>query len=256
MMMRWAPRGLRGPLIGAGLLGALALVWMLWGHPAVVIAIPKDAVQAEIDRRLPIEGERLMVSWRVNDAVIDFTSDGRVAIVADVRGQFLGRSVSARADASGRPIYRDGAFYVGDFTLDKTPQLLGADLKEGDRSRAEVLREKVLSTLHIDPVAAGVWFAEHKAELASAMTAAAQEKLRATLAARPVYRLKETDLKQALARLALRDVAVKDDVLLLTLDWATAAERAAGWGLAAVIAIVAALIAAFGVSVGSTRSGP
>jgi hypothetical protein len=247
------------------LLGVLSLCLLGYGlmHPTVTIRLSRDEVQRRIDERLPLEGSRFGVAYSVGRAAVDLRKDGRIGVDADVSANALNRRADLLLAGNGELAYRDGAFYIVGFKVTgAAPRAVDEPLADEDpapkgRLSALVdglgLRDRGAKALEASGIKDGAAFLVARKD---AVVATVRERGAAMLAeaveSRPVYRLKDTDVRQSLARLALRDVRVEDGALAIDLNVMHAALRV----LLYAAALLLGLGAAAGALVALGRGGP
>jgi hypothetical protein len=226
--------------------GVLALLTLIFGaylltHPAIEVRISRDVVQAKIDDKLPLHGEKRGFHYTIRNAVVDLRPDGRVGMISDVDVVFLLYAMTARVAGSGVPIYRDGSFYLAGFAFDQAPTI-DSKMSAADRERFGTARNRVLGALRLDPERVDAFIQEHKAEIVDRLTWAGETEMHSYLDRRAIYTLRPDSVRQSLARLALQSLRVERDELVVILDPMTAVERGLAYLIAAGLGLVLAAI--------------
>jgi len=234
-------------LLGAG---ALGLIGYGIAHPTVTIRIAQDDLQRRVDARLPIEGSRVGVAYEVTRALVTLRPEGRIGVEADVTASALNRRADMTLAGSGVLVYRNGAFFLDAFKVEQAiPRAVDEALVEEDPAPngrlAEAigrigLKDRAAKALETAGVKDGAAFLTARKE---AVVAAAKEKggamLAETLQTHPVYRLKDSDMRQSLAKVALQDARVEDGAVVVELN----VMRLAGWivlyGVALLLCVLA-----------------
>lgn len=218
------------------LFGAVLLIF-----PTADIRIGVATIQEAIDKRLPLNGDKLGVSYRVDTAAIEAPGDERLRVKAEIEASAFGREVDLEGDGSGLLNYRDGEFFVEAFILHD----------------ARVIRDEGSPPGMLRRLIEGSDFASKAADkIRREAIEIASPRIAGLLAERPVYRLRD-DLAQTLLRASLVSVKVEGGALVVRLDTLAAAGRllliAGVWLLSAVLAV--SLVLTMFLGLGSGRDG-
>lgn len=238
------------PAIPGILAGALLAYGLM--HPTVTVRLDRDEVQRRVDARLPLEGTKLGVAYSVTRADVELRPDGRVGVSADVTASALNRHADLSLGGSAAVAYLDGAFYLRAFKVERAvPRAVDEPLAEDDPApqgriagaiQALGLRDRAAKALEASGIKDGAAFLVARKD---AVVATAKDRAGAMLADamedRPVYRLKENDVRQSLAKLALQDVRVEDRQLVLDLNVMRPLFRVFLYGLAILLGLAAAI---------------
>ena len=211
--------------IAAGVAG-LPVFWLL-SDTTIGIRIPQSAVQQEIDRKLPVEGARGSLHYQVREARVDFRAGGRIGLSVVLHADMGQRQAVGYLTGSAVLSYVDGAFFLHDFQAD--PQQLDIQVtgpSKPDPGPWDTLVSKANGLLdRVDPDdRRRDLFDAGEAELTARIKVAIIDFLRIILDRLPVYRLKDGDTRQELAKLVLRGVRSEPSFLYVTLDLGTGAE--------------------------------
>lgn len=221
----------------------LAIAGFLVANPTLTIRIPQQRIQEEVDRRMPLSGRKLAISYQVSDARAELQGE-RIGLSAVVKASALRREIDVSFAGDGILAYRDGGFYLRDFNVAKVDLLRTV---ESPRDRGTIA--KALEKLGVEN---GDAFLQGRKDLIlERAKEAAADLVRSTLDRRPVYVMPKDGIKANLARLALRDVKVEGTDIVATLDVVSAIARLLLWALVAVVAVLAAA----GIFLGAARSG-
>lgn len=173
--------------IGALLLGSVAY-WYFSGQE-YAIRISQQQIDAKLSEKLPFTKTYLSIfQLTLDNPRVELLADsGRIRAGLDLtlnvkingREKPLGGAVDASAHL--KYVASEGQFYLADPVIE---QLSIQGLPEKYRDKARAVTELALTE----------YYKKH-----------------------PVYRLKPGDVKQAAAKLVLRDVAVENDALVITL---------------------------------------
>lgn len=204
------PRGI-SPFVWVTLiLGAIAAgLYFYFAQNGLRISIGKDALQTRIDQRMPFIGVRGPLHYSLNTALLDLRADGRVGVDAGIGLQVLNRTVEARVTGSGRLEYRDGDFFLYEIAVEDVA-LAEAQPGAAPDPRAR-LRQILESKLRNVASGALRQLEEELRKHGGAVLGAALDRY-------PVYRLKQEDHKQALAKMVLDKIEVRDQTLIVTLS--------------------------------------
>ena len=196
-------------VIGA-LIAALSLLALV-AFKGVDVSISQAEVQALILKRLPFDGKKLQVSYRVDGVSVGFLPDGRVDIVLSARLSTAGRAAEVEASGRATPVYRAGKVYLDEFEIVSVAvhKVTGEVNREGPLSKLAEAGRKALEKV-LDKEAGAALFEAVREDLARAVVGKVFEII-------PVYELKPTDLKHSAALLLLQSVHVADGVMVLTL---------------------------------------
>ncbi len=216
--------------LGLGLLVLLAFAGLAYAvmHPTVTVRLSREEVQAKVDAKLPLRVTKLGVAYDVSRAVVDLRPDGRVAVDADVDASALNRTAKVALVGSGALAYRDGEFFLTGFKVERAvPRAVDPSLADEARPQGRLgaaiealaLKDRAAKALEAAGAEDGAAFLTARKDAVVAMAKAKGEGMLAdALERRPVYRLKEDDVRQSLAKLALRDVRVEDGQLVAELN--------------------------------------
>jgi hypothetical protein len=234
-------------LLTIGLIAALAV------PKAFDVRLSEETVQAAIDKALPFDGSKVGIDYSVSKATASLREDGRIAMTVDVTGKALHSEIAATMTGSGKIIYRDGSFYLAEFEAEGI-NVTSTTVSDQDRTMAVGAAKAVANRLKLKPetqkmiaekakaVATGAPGDEGDAMTKTMTTLRDKAKdgavatVRHVLDSHPVYTLKETDIKQQFARLAISTVSVEKDTLVVTISPWDAVAKIVGYGLIAILA--------------------
>ncbi len=173
----------------------------------LTIPIAKSALQARVDARLPVIGARGPLNYSVNSAILDLRPDGRIAVEAAIGLRVLDRAAEARVLGSGLLEYKDGDFFLRNIAIEDVAL---AEVQTGAKTGTGL--GQILNAQLRNVVAVAMRQVEDELRKRGGAV------LGAVLDSYPVYRLKQEDHKQALARLVLEKIEVRDQTLVATLN--------------------------------------
>lgn len=140
------------------------------------VVIPKATIQDMLDKKFPIEKTTLLVKVKMSEPKVYFKS-GNIGIIIKYWADALGKEMDGIVDVNTRVRYDNRSFYLSNV---ETPMISMND-KEIDQD--------------------------------GKVTKAILSILRNYLENYPVYKLKQSDVKQNLAKLLLKDITVEDESL-------------------------------------------
>ncbi|ARN82346.1 hypothetical protein B1812_16040 [Methylocystis bryophila] len=188
-----------------------------------------------LDKDLPLKGPAAEIVSSLQARMVNVTiAEGRVDIAALLQGKLvIGPTFSLLASLRGKPLYEDGAFYfepedvrLEKFSLGEEGKLAGALAglaRLAGPGAAELLDKK-------------------RRELEGAAKGLAENAIKAELARRPFYRLKD-DAKAELLRATLDTLAVEGDKLVIRFTLWRATPWAALGGAALLGGLVGVILA-------------
>lgn len=187
-------------IIFAGLCGS--------GASAFEIVIGADELQRRVDERLPYQGHRHAIAYSVTRVATQLRDDEKIGVDADIDFRFLGEAAQLRVAGAGKLDYRDGAFFLRQFSLDSAVFKPQAETEKPSRSPLGAFLARQTQRLRSQ----GLQQFEREAR------AEAQSLLGAALERYPVYKLKDADPRQRAAKMLLRKIQVRNQTLVVTLD--------------------------------------
>lgn len=140
------------------------------------IVIPKATIQDMLDKKFPIEKVTLLVRVTMSEPKIYF-KNGNIGIIIKYWADALGKEVDGIVDVNTHVRYDNGSFYLSNIEI----PMISMNDKEVDQD--DKVSKVILSIL------------------------------RNYLETYPVYKLKQTDFKQNLAKLLLKDITVESESL-------------------------------------------
>jgi hypothetical protein len=140
------------------------------------IVIPRDTIQSAIDKKFPFDRSMIVMRITLMEPKIYF-KETNIGINLRYWGSYLEKEIEGKIDLNGHIRYEKGAFYMDSL------QLVEATLNEKEFS-SDGKFQKILVNL-----------------------------IKNYLECFPLYKLKQSDIKQNLARLLLRDISVDGDSL-------------------------------------------
>ncbi len=203
---------------GLALLGYAAL------DRKVTVRLSRETVQQRVDAELPIKGTAAGVDYEVTRAHVTLRPDARIEVDADVSATALGQSARANVVGSGVLVYRDGAFHLSAFRVERASAEAGDPTPEAGWSLAGLVGAASLvgqagGMLEGTRLGGAAAFLGEKAGAAAGyVREKGGELLAGALERFPVHRLDGPDRKSRLAKLVLDDVRVEDGYLVATLD--------------------------------------
>lgn len=224
----FAVYGARGayPVVAAivlSLAGAVVLAYAALNRK-VTVRLSRENVQERVDAELPIKGSAAGVDYEVTRAHVSLRPDARIEVDADVSATALGQSGRANLVGSGVLVYRDGAFHLSAFRVERASAEAGDPTPEAGWSLAGLVGAASLvgqagGMLEGTRLGGAAAFLGEKAGAAAGYVKdKGGEMLAGALERFPVYRLDGSDRKSRLAKLVLGDVRVEDGYLVATLD--------------------------------------
>ena len=191
--------------IACGLLGLVAVaggLWSAFGTNRIVLT--QAQIQERVNRQLPRDVKGVTVE-RTTVTV----ADDRIALRVEVRATAFNRSVAAIASARGTPRYdaeKGEMFFDPDDVTVETVSLGGDDAA----GHAERLGSRLGGRI-------GDAVRKNLPRLEGAADKLMAAGVKAYLAARPVYRIKD-DLKGVVLKAALREVAIEGSTIAITVS--------------------------------------
>lgn len=168
-------------LILLGLLLASGLASAL----SYTMEISKSEIQQRLAAQMPLKAKKLLVKVVLTNPVVDLLKDGnRIGVAADFEARLPGLKGKGRVNIAGDLSYDAEK---GEFFLHR-PEIVSFDVDKLPDQYAEDLRRIVQSV-------AAKALEDH-----------------------PIYKLRDDDVKQRLAKAMLRSVAVKDEKLVVVLS--------------------------------------
>lgn len=205
------------------LAGAVVLAYAALNR-TVTVRLSRDTVQERVDAELPIKGSAAGVDYEIPRAHVSLRPDARIEVDADVSARALGQSALTNLVGSGVLVYREGAFHLTDFRVERMTAKVADPTPEAGWSLAGLVDAATLAG-QAGGMLEGTRFAGAAAFIGGKADAAAGyvkekggEMLAGTLERIPVYRLDGTDRRQRLAKLVLGDVRVEDGHLVAALN--------------------------------------
>jgi hypothetical protein len=144
------------------------------------IVIPKSKIQKMIDKKFPIQEDKIITSITIDTPVVYFKGQN-VGLISSYNGFFLDKDVKGIVDFNGQVIYNkdDGSFYLSNFNL------VNFTANKEDLSNDEALRSLISKLMN------------------------------KYLENYPIYRLDRSKFKEKIAKLLIKDVQTKDENLIL-----------------------------------------
>lgn len=140
------------------------------------IVIPKTTIQDAMDKKFPVEKTTLLAKVKLTDPTFYFV-DSSLGIILKFWADALGKEMIGMVDVNTQVRYDNGSFYLSKLEIPK----IYIDEKEVDQDGKVA---KIILSI-----------------------------LRNYIEKYPVYKLKQTDFKQNLAKLLLKDITVDGDSL-------------------------------------------
>jgi hypothetical protein len=171
----------RIPWLGVILLAA-TLSNVACGYRADV-KVSREKIQNLIEKKFPIEKDAVLAKLSLHSPKVLFHGGSQIGMRLQYDAALLGKHALGEIAFHGPPVYKpeEGAFYLSALTIDEFT------INDDSLSHKEKLRDRVSSVL--DKVIPHV----------------------------PLYRLRQQDFKQKLAKLLLKQVRVGDEDLVLTM---------------------------------------
>jgi len=144
------------------------------------IFIPRITIQEAIEKKFPYDKNALIARTILTDPEIYF-QDSSIGARFKFWANFLEKEVNGKLDLNGNIKYEKGKFYLTDFNVVN----FSIDEKEvsGEKKLVKIIHNLIIN--YIDKY--------------------------------PVYTLKQSDFKQNLAKMLLKDLTVKGDSLCVTI---------------------------------------
>ncbi len=218
--------------------GVVACGVGLWVYGPITFAISQDQIQAQIDAKLPITGEKAGIAYLVEHAQITLV-EGRLRLDSVVELTHDDMLLRATSRAWTEIVYRDGGFYLAHLQpesveLSSTPQTQERLGRWRDRA------QRLTQTLGVEEQAQA--FAEQKrAQIIAILQTSVLHAIQQRLDHAPVYRLDDDKTSHAGAKLFLDRVEVGQGQLLITLNLLKGSLRLAMIGLGFVFSCLLAL---------------
>jgi len=169
-----------------GLFTALLLITQAALAFSYTLEITKNTLQQKIAAMMPMERSKYFITVILSNPNVDLLEDNnRISISSDMSASIPGGiRGKGRATITGSIRYdnKQGAFYLDNPAIEK---------------------------LHIDKV---------PDQYLPQVKAIAQKALSRSLSSRPLYQLKDNDLKQKLAKSLLKGIEVKNEILFVELS--------------------------------------
>lgn len=147
------------------------------------VVVHKSKIQDALDSKFPIEKNMVVMKHTLSDPKVYFSGEN-IGIKFNYKGMYLEKQIDANIDVAGKIFYnqKKGAFYLQNFDL------VSFDVNEMNFTTSNKLKNGLLNVLnnYIDKY--------------------------------PVYKLKQTDVKQNLAKLLLKDISVDGNNLVIRLS--------------------------------------
>jgi hypothetical protein len=156
----------------------LALIPLIFGCKAFQkeIVISKDTIQSTLDKQFPFDKSMILMRITLMEPQIYFKNTN-IGINLRYWGSYLEKEIEGKIDLNGHIRYEKGAFYMDSL------ELVTVTMNEKEFS-SDGKFQKILVNL-----------------------------IKNYLECFPLYRLKQTDIKQNLAKLLLKDITVEGDNL-------------------------------------------
>jgi hypothetical protein len=214
-MAVWKPIALIGGLAVLGLGGYAVL------GPDIDITVSEAQANLRLQDSLPLTYAKDRVTAVVEKASVDFQSDNRARVTANVDIQGYGFSGVAFADAASGIRYEDGDFYLVDVTLDEVDFRLDdessqrvADVRAVATSIWNMAKDKAVEHLP----EAGDAIERLKGDAVAGLSAKTRGMIEDALRTTPVYSLNGKGLKETFAVMALEDVQFTREAVVIRLD--------------------------------------
>lgn len=166
-------------LLGLMLVSNLALAF------SYTLEIPEQEIQEKLAAKMPLEAKKLLAKVILSNPAVDLIKDSdRIGVAADFEARLPGIKGKGRVNLIGDLSYSPNQ---GEFYLHK-PEIAGLTVDKVPDRYDEDIRQVL-----------------------QALAAKALEK-------HPVYKLKEDDVKQKLAKAMLQSVSVKNEKLVVVLS--------------------------------------
>ena len=145
-----------------------------------VITIPQSTIQEALNKAFPFDKNAVIARIIFSDPEV-YLKDPSIGMKMMYVGNFMEKEVQGDIDVNGHLVYREGAFYLNGF------QVVNFTVAEKEFSSDGRLKKVILKILqnYVDKY--------------------------------PIYKLKQADFKQSLARLLLKDVVIFNDELVVTI---------------------------------------
>lgn len=146
------------------------------------INIPKDQIQQAINKKFPYDKNLVIARFKLDSPEIYF-KETKIGLKLKYYGNFLNKELEGLVDFNGELIYNQekGAFYLRNF------EIIEISVNESNFSSKDKLKKTILNLLnnYLDDY--------------------------------PVYKLKQSDFKQSIAKLFLKNIVVQDAGLSILL---------------------------------------
>lgn len=145
-----------------------------------IINIPQSTIQDALDEKFPVDKNVVVARITLSSPEV-YLKDPCIGMKMMYVGNLMEKEVQGDLDVNGHLVYRKGAFYLDDF------KIVNFTVNEKEFSSEGKLKKIVMKILknYMDGY--------------------------------PVYRLKQSDFKQSLAKLLLKDVVIFNDELVVTI---------------------------------------
>jgi len=147
------------------------------------IIIPKTTIQGVLDSKFPIKKNMVLMKHTLSDPKVYFNGKN-IGIKVNYKGMYLEKEIDADVDVAGKIFYnqKKGAFYLQNFDI------VSFDVNDMNFTPSDKLKNGLINVLNN------------------------------YIAKYPVYKLKQGDVKQSLAKLLLKDVSVQGNNLVILLS--------------------------------------
>lgn len=176
--------------ISLGLFAVFAIgAFLYFSGKTYVITIPEEVIQQKLGEKLPLTKSYLLIfEVTLNNPRVDLKKGSNrinagLDVELDIRTKRVGKRLTGKIDVTGALQYHaeEGAFYLAEPIIE-TLSIQGLPEKYAERS-AKVI-EKALTNYY---------------------------------STRPIYTLKASDVKQAVAKLVLKDMVIQEESIVVTL---------------------------------------
>jgi hypothetical protein len=146
------------------------------------IQIPKTTIQEMVDKKFPFD-KNVVIARLTLDSPAVYFKDKNIGMKLNYYGNFLNKEIKGGIDFNGKITYRQkqGAFYLTDFNI-VTITVSDANFSNEEKLKTTILK---ITNNYLDDY--------------------------------PVYRLDQTDFKQNIAKLLLRDLKIEGEELVITM---------------------------------------
>lgn len=232
--LKWA-----SGILGAALFVTMAIILVI--NPQIPITVTQQQIQAGVDSVLPLEKTQSGLTILVKrDTQVKLLASGQIGVTANFEAKpTLTKTTRyvGNLEASSELLYRRGAFYLSNLTLDSlTGEWMTSERAKSAGRIAGKFLDKLQERFDIDPNDTNVWIDDIKAR--------GPDMLSNRLSQIPVFKLNSLGWKGFLADKALDDIKVTQAELTATLSlrsfivWLLAAIGIAMLALAFAIGLV------------------